>query len=205
MAELNPYQRPAEDKGPEPPERPPFNPDDTGVPRASLRVLLGIVVLLGATLAVVVGSALLPLIDRIVPISWFLLTASAVRGLLFVFVVAGAALAWLAWTLLKRGYPRRRLTGIAAVGWGLGLVCLAAIVRSDNAREERLAESFCALLRTQGGAAGPGLDELVARCETAYLRCRRTLHQQPGYDEITDDAQRAMMNDCLSPSLTGAR
>lgn len=204
MADLNPYEQPEEDEGPERSDRPPFTPEDTGVPRASLRVILGLVVLLAATLGVVVGSAALSAIDRIVPVSWFILTTSAAWGLLFVFVVAGAALGWLAWTLWKKGYPRRRLALIGAAGWGLGLLCLVAIVRSDSAAEDREAVSFCSLLRTQR-AAGPGLEERVERCETAYLRCRRSLRQKPGYAEITDDARRLFMNDCLAPSLGGPR
>ena len=199
MAEVNPYQQPSSDEDASRPKRR-YELVASAVPRESLRVVLGLVALLAATLGFVVSSAALGVIDRFVPISWFLFTPGVVKGLILVFLVAAAALAWLSWTLQKKGYPRRRLTLVAAAGWAFGLLCLVGVVRADTASEERAAEAICAPLAARSGAAGTGQEDPAERCEAAFLACRRSLRRLPGYAELTYDAERSMMNACMERS-----
>lgn len=186
MADVNPYQTPAVDEGAPRRKRGPFDPEAAGVPRESLRVMLGLVVLLGAIVGFVLGSGGLAVIDRIVPVSWFVFNGTVVGALIGVFVIGAAALGWISWTLQKKGYPRRRLSLFGGAGWVLGLLCLGGIVRADTAAEQRRAEAACA--------------STGERCEADYLRCRRWLRQQPGYSELTYDAEMSMMSTCMDRS-----
>ncbi len=200
MADVNPYQKPAVDEGAPRRKRGPFDPGATGVPRGSLRVMLGLVVLLGAMVGFVLGSGGLAVVDRFEPVSWFVFNGTLVGALIGVFVIGAAALGWISWTLQKKGYPRRRLSLFGGSGWALGLLCLGAIVRADTAAEQRSAEAACARAAAGPGVAGASTGERAGRCEADFLRCRRWLRQQPGYSELTYDAEMSMMSTCMDRS-----
>lgn len=197
MAEVNPYQQPAGDERAARGKKKPFDPEAAGVPRETLRVTLGLVVLLGAMLGFVVGSAGLGLVDRIRPVSWFVFSGTVVRALIAVFVIAAAALGWISWTLQKKGYPRRRLSTFGAAGWALGLLCLWGIVRADTAAEQRRAEAACARISARPGVAATSPATPASQCEADFLRCRRWLRQQPGHAELTSDAEATRMSACM--------
>jgi hypothetical protein len=200
MGEVNPYQQPVDESSARPRRRA-FDAAAAGVPREPLRVILGLVALLGATLGFVASSGVLGVIDRFAPVSFLVFSDAAVRALIGVFVVAAAALAWLSWTLQKKGYPRRKLSMLAGAGWAFGLLCLAGIVHADTVAEEGAAEAICTPLAARQGVRTASTAAPVDRCKAVFLRCRRSLRRQPGEGELTYDAEMSRMNACMESSL----
>jgi len=201
MAELNPYQQPKVDESAPPraerKEEAPVDPVLAEAERRALRVMLGLVAIFGAMISVALGSLALAVADRSEPVPAFVFSPTVVVTLIGLLVFGVVALAWISWRILKKGYSRRRLYAFGASGWVLGLLCLGGIVRADMAAEERRAEAGCPTGEALRKSGVPGAEERAEQCKVDFIRCRRLLRRQPGYGQLTSEAETSWMRACM--------